>query len=319
MSDEYTVKLFTEQKAKAQKRTLDWLHWIDMYGHDVSMFEYGNMPKTLSGEWLEKYLCGTGASVVAKVDGDLIAMTGSRGEDLDVYGLGTIAVAHTCNGKSFTGRIGEDCAYIYNNITHTPDIDLCVYSAYLAEVEQSLNLSILMSRDFKLPVATNNNEIQQIKSAVSAMREGKPVEIISASVQSLLKDTNGKAFDTLEISDPAHVQHIQYLLKAREDIGRWFWLKYGHNISSGGTIKMAQTNSNEINQDDSVSQVYPFEKLKQRQIGIDAVNKIFGTDITVDFSEIWKHENEKYLADMPEKTDESEGDDDGNTDENTTD
>ena len=54
--------------------------------------------------------------------------------------------------------------------------------------------------------------------------------------------------------------------------------------------KAAQQSTDEIHGMDSVSWFYPLNKLKARQDGVEMVNRIFGTSITVDFSEIWKQE-----------------------------
>jgi hypothetical protein len=58
---------------------------------------------------------------------------------------------------------------------------------------------------------------------------------------------------------------------------------------------MAQVSEAEITGADSISQVYPEQLTKCREIGIEYVNRIFPkANIKVDFSEIWKQEQENY-------------------------
>ena len=58
--------------------------------------------------------------------------------------------------------------------------------------------------------------------------------------------------------------------------------------------KAAQQSTDEIHGIDSVSWFYPLNKLKARRNGVEMVNKIFGTKITVRFSEIWEQEYQAY-------------------------
>ena len=80
-------------------------------------------------------------------------------------------------------------------------------------------------------------------------------------------------------------QYIQYLAKFRDDLMRWFYSLYGMN--SQGSSKMAQQSVDEVNQDSSASMILPHDMLRMRQNGVEELNKKFGWDAEVSFSECW--------------------------------
>jgi hypothetical protein len=67
-----------------------------------------------------------------------------------------------------------------------------------------------------------------------------------------------------------------------------FYNIYGQPLQTQN--KAAQSISDELHGMDSVSFIIPIQMLKCRQALADNINRIFGTEITVEFSECWKIE-----------------------------
>ena len=57
---------------------------------------------------------------------------------------------------------------------------------------------------------------------------------------------------------------------------------------------MAQQTVKEVDGSTSLSFIYPNDRLRQRQKGFDKFNKLFGTDISVRYSDAWLTESIKY-------------------------
>ena len=57
---------------------------------------------------------------------------------------------------------------------------------------------------------------------------------------------------------------------------------------------MAQQTEKEIDGNTSMSFIEPYDMLTNRIKRCDSINRIFGTNISVDFSENWKREVERY-------------------------
>lgn len=283
---------YNKMKAKQKTAHLNFSHWSRMFGLVMSMFEYTDVTdNNIDYHYLEKYLISDGVAFVGKVDGKLTAMLGSRHDDLNEYGLGTKINAVTQNGKAFTGTIGKDCVVIYNNNLHLPELELTNYADLLTELDKSVDLNIQYTRDYPIPIVETDRDKEVVKTAIKNMRDGVPCTIVGNSTLSDIIN-NVEMTKTLEISNPDRINNLQYLLTAYETIEKRFWARYGHNVSS--TDKRAQVTETELTGTDSVSLVYPMIRLEERIKAIEELNQIFGTNIKVDFSKIWKKEEEKY-------------------------
>ena len=66
---------------------------------------------------------------------------------------------------------------------------------------------------------------------------------------------------------------------------------------------MAQVTSAELEGYTTYSRIYPEVMLKERQTFIDEANKLFGTDIKVDYSKAWEHLKNDIVLNNEEVTD----------------
>ena len=101
----------------------------------------------------------------------------------------------------------------------------------------------------------------------------------------------GRGVYTVDMTRPEMSDHIQYLTHAKDDVWRFFWQLYGMN--SQGTSKMAQQSVEEVSNNDCASLIIPLERLEQRKKDTKVLNKKFGWNVTVDFSEAWRARVEK--------------------------
>lgn len=60
-----------------------------------------------------------------------------------------------------------------------------------------------------------------------------------------------------------------------------------------GTQKMAQQSAFEVGQNDTISMIYPMERLNTLRDGVDRMNALFNTTASVKFSDAWQVEREK--------------------------
>lgn len=303
----YLTTCYNKMSAKQKELSNQFRHYTNKLNTLVSMFDYKKRGSdkhiTLTDEYhkyfdpvfMEISLLNLGYCIIGEMDGQLLPMVGSRTGKLNPLGLGEEVNAITQNGKSFRGTLHKDCVIIYNNLLHLPEMDLAWYSEMFTETDKSLEVALLTCRDTMLPVVTDDKMKNAVVEAVKAMRDGKPMAVISKNLIEQLMDGDNKIL-SLPLNHPEGVKNIQYILKAYDDIERRFWLKYGHN--SRNTEKMAQVSEAEITGADSISQVYPAEMKKAREKGIQEVNELFPeAQIDFDFSDIWKTEYENYKTD----------------------
>ena len=211
----------------------------------------------------------------------------------DTYGFGRDLI---CTIKSGCTHIFEnwrdnpEVAVIFNNSNYSPDMNIGRFSDMLAELEVSMKLNVLFARMYPMPIASSTKIQKAIETAIENMRNGKIATVLNEDALSqYVSDTAtgaGAGINTVNLTEVEKSQYIQYLAKFRDDLMRWFYSLYGMN--SQGSSKMAQQTVDEVNQDNNSSMILPHDMLRMRQKCLEnQVNKKFGWDMEVSFSECW--------------------------------
>lgn len=265
---------------------------------DCMMFDYKGLPETIDQLYLEQYLNLSGIAAIGKtVDGDgklYAAPFASRNGQLDQYGLGIDCNAFVPNGENIRGEIGKDVAIIYNNSNHTPQTDLFFDTQIFTEIDKSTNSNVLFARIAPIFTAVDDKTKEQIKAVIENVIAGNLETVVSENLLDMFGlqagTENVKILDVFQ--HPERVQYVQYLSQLYDALMRRHFSRRGLSIKT--PTKAAQQSTDEIHGMDSVTWFYPINKLNARKQGVEMVNQIFGTSITVDFSEIWKQEFAAY-------------------------
>ena len=273
----------------------------------ISMFIYRGLPDELQNRinQIEEILLYKGACAIWKLTKEIagaipttyldqyVVSEVSFTDNPDVYGMGANCICTLDNGiiTNFTDwRNNPDIVVIFNNSNYSPDMNIGRFSDMLAELEVSLKLNILFARMYPMPVAASTKIQKAIETAIENMRNGKVATVLNEDALSqYVSDTaNGAGaagINTINLTEVEKSQYIQYLAKFRDDLMRWFYSLYGMN--SQGSSKMAQQTVDEVNQDNNASMILPHDMLRMRQNGVEELNKKFGWDAEVSFSECW--------------------------------
>ena len=222
----------------------------------------------------------------------------------DTYGFGRNLICTIKSGCTYqfdNWRENPEVAVIFNNSNYSPDMNIGRFSDMLAELEVSMKLNVLFARMYPMPIAASTKIQKAIETAIENMRNGKIATVLNDDALSqYVMDSAG--INTVNLTEVEKSQYIQYLAKFRDDLMRWFYSLYGMN--SQGSSKMAQQTTDEVNQDNNASMILPHDMLRMRQKCMEnQVNKKFGWDMEVSFSECWM----SRLANMDDefkKTDE---------------
>lgn len=281
----------------------------------LSMFEYKNLPETLWDEFLELNLITHGQVGVGYItdntDGvkKLVAIDVSRCGKINQYALGESIIGATPIG-TFEGVIGKDAILGWNNALREPCRDIDTFADIKSDIVVSEKLNVIYSR--LLPILTVNDKKQKtaVGEIVKRLLDGEIGEcIVSDNITSVIDGV--PTITSTQISDVAMSQYLQYLSRYNDDVNKRFFTKYGHALQTQN--KSAQQTNDEIHGMDSTSWVLPCQMLKYRKRMIDEINRLFGTNIEVSFSEVWQREYDKYMGltttDETEVTTEHETDD----------
>lgn len=254
----------------------------------LSMFKYDNLPDGLTAREIEGNLNEYGVACVVKNNEKLYVGCPALSEPLDQYGYGITIGTTTGNGDFLTAVEGDTGALIWNNSTRTPNYDISDTALMMADIDISINALVFNARAHKLPVAKNSKTKEVIDTALSnTVNGGRSYTIVNDS--SFIDEVNGKDLEipTLELTDPRLMDSVQYLSKLHDDILRRKATMYGHALNTTG--KLAQQSKDEINDYDSISMIIPEDMLECRRKGVETINKVFGCDITVDYSLPWRY------------------------------
>ena len=262
---------------------------------DEMMFKYENLPETIDQKHLEDYLNISGSAGIAMKDGKLYAAPyAGRTGRTDQYGEGTEIDTDTPGGIPVKGKLGVDAAIIYNNTARFPQTDLIFDSMELTEIDKSGHSNVIFARIAPLLSCSDDKTKEAVKGIIENVIAGNLEAVVSENIADMLGFGASDGLKSIDVFDhPERVQYLQYLSQFWDVLMRRHFSKRGLTMRT--PTKAAQQSTDEIHGLDSVSWFYPLNKLQARREGIEEVNRIFGTKITVDFSDIWQQEYQAYL------------------------
>lgn len=284
----------------------------------IGMIEYENVEEGLNMTFLELYrycfgLCG----VTTSDKGGYVAYVASHAEDIDAYGLGTHLIGATPDGQSFDRVINKDCVLCKNNKLMTPDFDDIMLSTRLSvEAYKSIRACFKLSRYSKI-VSTKDSKTQEaIKQAMNDSEEGIPTSYVNNIGNELADEYNNtNDVNCIDLTDVRNSDKLQYLFKALDDIERQFYRHYG--ISLANTSKMAQQSREELTNTNALAMIYALERLKCAKEFCDDFNKLYGTNMSCHFSEVWELEYQKYKREIEDLKKGEDTNDNSNTETDT--
>lgn len=304
------IYTFGDMKARLQNLVVEDDYFQFLRSVDQMMFEYQGLPENIDPFRLEDFLNITGGVVWQVVAGEhMVAPFPSRQGQIDQWGYGEVAHSTTLNGVSLEGVVGETAAVIYNNTTRTPQIDLYTTADILTQIDNSSRKNVLFAKIAPILEAANSKQQKALEELISAIIEGEVKTIVSdadVKLDDLVGAAKEKGLHSIEaITAPEKVQYLQYLSQYFDIRLRRHFARRG--LSMKTSDKQAQVTRDEVHGMDAMTWVYPLSKLAARKKGLEMVNSIYGTNISVDFSELWLQEWNAYKLrsmseDMQEET-----------------
>ena len=287
-----------------------------------SMFEWNGLPDEIPQRDLELLIQSNAFSTIAEKDGKIYSLLGRLGGIPNVNYMPTIAIVanpYIQINKEF--KINEDCVIIKNDSMYMGLMPLCTYFAYqMADNDISLKRVRINTRALFALLCDNDAAKESAELFLKNLEKGESGGVLM----------DRKAFENmiqvLPLSAQASSQHIIQLLEDKQYI-KGSWLNE-LGVQSNYNMKRETITANEniLN----VDGLLPLcdDMLKCRKLGAEQVNKMFGTNWTVEFSSAWKKlRKEIELSEQRDfdkneevqtsgKTDEEKGgEDNGSTDE----
>lgn len=296
---------------ETQKLGIDKLRRInenrDTYQNICScMFAYDGFPATIPSVVFERMLQLCGSVVVWRVpdrytpngfgpsfdsaiidtgdttvDNPLYVFPMNLSEAPDPYGM---PYKVNITNPGFTPTISEtglvlnrDCVAIRSDTAMRGLYGFCDYFARLTtEAELSLFSTIITLRDHMTYIVKTDNQRKAVEKYMEALQNGQ-----FAIVQS-----NDLGAPMTTIPHDGRINTIENAVNAVQSIRAMFFNAIGLNPS--WTTKREYTSAQEIDVNSDLLKPPIDDMLKWREIGVDLINKLYGTNITVRKASAWE-------------------------------
>lgn len=298
------MNLYSKMKEKEKNRVKEEIYLTQfvnansgIFNHDIEQNDDLDIPLGT----VEKILIINGSVAFFKDDNDVLSVGVSNYLSNGKYGVGKKCIINTLSGDGvnpmvYEREIGKDCILMFNNYTHTPDLDIITYADMLTQIDISLNAITINTRSHPTPIVKNKSEVEQIKKIFEDTKKGyTTASILSDNILSDLLENPKDVIPVLNLSNVENSDNIQYLCIFYNDLMKRFYSKYGHAMNS--INKMAQQSRQEVADLDLISFIEIIIKMNCRKKGYDQLNKVFGTDFNCDLSETYKIEYERIKND----------------------
>ena len=267
-----------------------------MFDRTRHIFKYENLPETLNERMLEFYLQTNGNACIAEVNGNLYAFIGGMGGEPDPYYMPTLyTIANPALKYSAQLKIDEECVVIPNDSTYTGLLNMFRYYATL-DVETDISFKRMLVNMRKLNVFSANND----RTAQSAREYLDKIENGSDGIITEIGLT--EALKVQPVNEPNNI--ITDLIEFKQ-YNKASWLNFV-GINSNYNMKRETLNSNETQLNEDM--LYPLidDMFEQRLKGVDKINAMFGTNITVSLDSTWKDKDVLKEAEIEAAINEAE-------------
>lgn len=270
------------------------------------IFEYDGLPDTIPAEFLELYLQYNGFAGIFRTSGNLYATFGGLGGEPDAYYQPTtLVVANPYLKFDATLNIGKDCVVIRNDVFMQGLLPIIRrYATALVENDISLDMVSINMRSMTLFTAPTNNLQKAAQKVIDDLRAGEQsVSMDSSFLEGI------KVFPT----QTAHGNSITDLIEYHQYLRGGLYNEIGLNANYNMKREKLNDGETALNQDSLLPLID--EMLIERQKGLERVNAMFGTSISVRLSDIWanvkdKQDEERAESDEDSERSESEGEKD---------
>ncbi len=243
------------------------------------MFIYDGLPETIPPYELEKILQTQGFAIIGKAKNDLYALYGGLGGKEDVYYRPTKAtVSIPYLNYNDVWEIGKDCIVIKNDLMNTGLLPMYLrYCTQIVEADITLILEMVNKRVQAYISASDDNTIKSAEKFLQDVLEGKQGVIADSKFFEQVKTSivNSGSYSMRET-----IEVLQYLKASLyNEIG----LASNYNLKKE-RVTYADIEMNSDN-------LYPLidDMLYFRRKGIEAVNELYGLNISVQLNSSWDY------------------------------
>ena len=244
----------------------------------ITIFKYGNLPETITDKDIEIITQVNGYSVWKEVDGKLYVFYGSLGGEPNPYYLPTLAIiANPALRYNASLKIDEECVVMLNDYLYTGLMPLFnKYGSLLTEADISLKYAIINARVPALLQSDNDNTYKSAQEFFAKIEKGDGYGIIASK----------EFFEGIKSQDFYKQPYIKDLIESIQYIKASWYNEIGLNAQFN--MKREALNSAESTLNDDILHPTIDVMLQCRKKAVEKINKMFGTNITVELNSVWE-------------------------------
>ena len=258
----------------------------DMLTKCNQMFVYEGLPDTVPKRILEKYLTENGDCIFTKYNDKFVILIGSAGGKLNEYYEPTkyiVANPYLKLTKEFTINSGDvnDCVLIRNDCKSRGLIPLLSkYAVMCNDCEISINM------------LTNNLRTQYLISAGdNKTKENADIfikKLIDGDFSCIAENT---FLDGVKVHNvTTNASYIKDFIELNQYLKATAFNEIG--LDANYNMKRERLTAGEVELNTSILIPLADDMLEQRKLAVDAINKMYGLNIKVDLSSVWKMQKE---------------------------
>lgn len=244
----------------------------------ITIFKYDNLPETITDKDIEIITQVNGYSIWKEVDGKLYVFYGSLGGEPNPYYLPTLAIiANPALRYNASLKIDEECVVMLNDYLYTGLMPLFnKYGSLLTEADISLKYAIINARVPALLQSDNDNTYKSAQEFFKKIEDGDGYGIIASK----------EFFEGIKSQDFYKQPYIKDLIESIQYIKASWYNEIG--LNSQFNMKREAINSAESRLNDDILHPTIDVMLQCRKKAVEKINKMFGTNITVELNSVWE-------------------------------
>lgn len=263
-----------------------------MLARTQMIFKWSNLPETIPARMLELYLQANGSCIIGKYQDDLYAFIGGYGGEPNAYYQPTLyVVANPYLKFNKTFKIDDDCVLIRNDSMLMGLMPLFSrYATSLTENDLSLNLVDINTRITSLISASDDRTKQSAEKFLDNIKQGDMGVIAETALLESIK--------TQPYAGTSANSQIKNLIEYHQYLKASWYNEIGLNANFN--MKREAINGEEAGMNEQALLPLIDNMLLERQQACDKINKMFGTNISVELTSAWKDVQETIEADEDE-------------------
>lgn len=277
----------------------------------VNLFDWHDLPETVDKQYLSCLLFLTGKATFFKKDDKLYIADCAVGGELNEYYFPKYAILANPVLGSKNLLINTDCAIVYtstadkinNNVrmgdvgymASCPTYGLITKTAeLLADCMSSINIAQKNTRASFVVTAPTDNVRVQMDMLLKRMYDGEPYTTVTDSAFADNRVTVSPLTTTVGNTTLRELRETQqyYLSQFYHAIG----------VDSNSNFKRERLTTAELDSESEPLQINIIDMINSVKEGIEQVNKMFGTKITVELNAQWRQDSEVQKDDTLQDT-----------------